>query len=167
MTMLTRTSALDAELERVTAELGVAHVPGLEPAVVRDGEPVFCGGFGVRAVDESALQPVVEELAVEVGGNSLRPAPDVARGDHRRCRRVAAREPRLRDLCGARERWSDPMVLRDRLGTRLLGGHRSGAVTLWRTDGPVETWPRVPRPPLMGGGPSAGQPALRFGGGKR
>lgn len=40
--------------ERLAAQLGRWHVPGLELAVVRDGEVLFADGLGVRGVDDAA-----------------------------------------------------------------------------------------------------------------
>jgi CubicO group peptidase (beta-lactamase class C family) len=40
-------------LDTIAAELGRFHVPGLELAVVHDGEVVFSGGLGVRGVDDA------------------------------------------------------------------------------------------------------------------
>jgi CubicO group peptidase (beta-lactamase class C family) len=50
MTVLAALSPLEAVLETTSAELERWHVPGLELAVLRDGEPLFSDGLGVRGV---------------------------------------------------------------------------------------------------------------------
>jgi CubicO group peptidase (beta-lactamase class C family) len=40
-------------LDDIAGELGHFHVPGLELAVVQDGEVVFAGGLGVRGIDDA------------------------------------------------------------------------------------------------------------------
>ncbi|HET6910390.1 MAG TPA: serine hydrolase [Mycobacteriales bacterium] len=54
MTSLVDESALSTVVSDIAAELEVAHVPGLELAVVRDGKTVFAGGVGVRGVFDPA-----------------------------------------------------------------------------------------------------------------
>ena len=54
MTVLASRTALDAAVDRTVAELGRWHVPGVELAVVRDGEAQFAGGLGVRGVTDPA-----------------------------------------------------------------------------------------------------------------
>lgn len=45
-------TVLDVAVERLSGELDRWHVPGLELAVVREGEVLFAGGLGVRGVDD-------------------------------------------------------------------------------------------------------------------
>ncbi|HET6818257.1 MAG TPA: serine hydrolase [Mycobacteriales bacterium] len=53
MTVVGGRTALDLAVQRLVGELDRWHVPGLELAVVRDGEVLFAGGLGVRGVDDA------------------------------------------------------------------------------------------------------------------
>jgi len=54
MTALVDETALSEVTSALATELELAHVPGMELAVVRGGEAVFAGGVGVRGVDDPA-----------------------------------------------------------------------------------------------------------------
>jgi CubicO group peptidase (beta-lactamase class C family) len=47
-------TSLDHAIERLATQLDGWQVPGLELAVVRDGDVLFAGGLGVRGVDDPA-----------------------------------------------------------------------------------------------------------------
>lgn len=52
MTALVDAPLLSPVVARTATELELGHIPGLELAVVRDGDVVFAGGIGVRGVDD-------------------------------------------------------------------------------------------------------------------
>ncbi len=53
MTLAATRHELAAVLDRAGGELDAWRVPGLELAVVRAGEPLYAGGFGVRGVEDA------------------------------------------------------------------------------------------------------------------
>ncbi|MBV9291522.1 MAG: beta-lactamase family protein, partial [Frankiales bacterium] len=52
MTVLDIAPDVAPVLDRLTAELGRWKVPGLEVAIVRDGEPLYAGGVGLACIEE-------------------------------------------------------------------------------------------------------------------
>jgi CubicO group peptidase (beta-lactamase class C family) len=53
VTAVAERAGLDAAVDTIGAELDRWHVPGVEVAVVRDGETRFAGGLGVRGVTDT------------------------------------------------------------------------------------------------------------------
>ena len=120
MTVLTTRTALSDSVERTVAELERWHVPGLELAIVRDGEALFTGGLGVRGVAD----PVPVEATTLFHHGSCGKA-------YTGLLAAVLAEDGVVDLDAPVRRYVPElrlpdMVVADRVTTRDLVSHRSG-----------------------------------------
>ena len=120
MTIVEGRTSLDLAIERLAGELDRWHVPGLELAVVRDGDVLFAGGLGVRGVDDPT----------PVGARTLFRHGSCGKAYSSLTAAVLAEEGVL-DLDAPVRRYVPElrlpdMTIADRITTRDLLSHRSG-----------------------------------------